>query len=158
MNIDILNIQLWVYEYIYNLNTDWVQNTRTRIRIWSLRSLKRIEHGYETIYMRNDTRSHWLESFSSTTLPESEPLPSAFCRALGKKAFAESHTRQSPALCNALVCRVQDTRYRNTLGEGGARQRAVSGHLKLTVVNLCRGPRVGTWQRHLYRVPVLGTR
>jgi hypothetical protein len=75
-----------------------------------------------------------------------EPLASAFCRALGKEAFAESRTRQSPALGNALVCRVQDTGYKNTLGkevfaesrtlgEGGARQRAVSGRLKLTVVN-----------------------
>jgi hypothetical protein len=77
-------------------------------------------------------------------------LPSAFCWALGKEAFAESRTRQSPALGNELVYRVQNTRYRNTLGEGGSRQRAVSGHLKLTAVNLCRGPRVGTWQRGFF--------
>jgi hypothetical protein len=30
-------------------------------------------------------------------------LPSAFCRALGKAAFAESRTRQSPALGNELL-------------------------------------------------------
>jgi hypothetical protein len=63
-------------------------------------------------------------------------LPSAFCRVLGKDAFAESRTRQSLALGNDLVYRVQDTRYRNTLGKDifaecrtlgkdGARQRAV---------------------------------
>jgi hypothetical protein len=110
-------------------------------------------------------------------------LPSAFCQALGKESFAESHTRQSPALGNELAYRVQDTRHRNTLskdffaerrtlGKGGARQRAVSGRLKLTAVNVCRGPRVGTQQRGffaecqpadtrqrpLYRVPFLGTR
>jgi hypothetical protein len=87
-----------------------------------------------------------------------EPLPRA---ALGKGAFAESRTRQSPALGNELVYRVQDTRYRNTLskvifdeyrtlGKGGARQRAISGRLKLTTINLCRGLRVGTRQRGLF--------
>jgi hypothetical protein len=96
-------------------------------------------------------------------------LPSAFCRVLDNDFFAESHTRQSPTLGNEVVYRVQDTRYRNTLGKdvfaecrtlgkGGARQRAVSGRLKLTAVNLCRGPVVGTRQRPLYRVPFLGTR
>jgi hypothetical protein len=81
-------------------------------------------------------------------------LPSAFCRALDKDFFAESRTRQSPTLGNEVVYRVQDTRYRNTLdkdvfaecrtlGKGGARQRAVSGRLKLTTVNLCRGSVVG---------------
>jgi hypothetical protein len=81
-------------------------------------------------------------------------LPSAFSRALGKEAFAESHTRQSPALDNELVYRVQDTRHRNTLdkdrfaewqtlGKGGARQRDVSDRLKLTVVTLCQGPALG---------------
>jgi hypothetical protein len=44
-------------------------------------------------------------------------LPSAFSRALGKSAFVESHTRQSPALGNELVYRVQDTRHRKTLGK-----------------------------------------
>jgi hypothetical protein len=57
-------------------------------------------------------------------------LPSAFCRALGKDFFAESRTRQSPALGNDVVYRVQDTRYTNTLGKGGSRQRAVSGRSK----------------------------
>jgi hypothetical protein len=76
-----------------------------------------------------------------------------FSRALDKEAFAESRTRQSPALGNELVYRVQDTRHRNTLGKdifderrtldkGGARQRAVSGRLKLTAVNLCRVPNI----------------
>jgi hypothetical protein len=113
------------------------------------------------------------------SLPESKPLPSA-------RSFAEyflSGTRQSPTLGNDPFCQVQDTRYRNTLGKdifaecrtlgkGDARQRAVSGRLKMTLVNLCRGPRVGTRQRGffaecqpadtrqrpLYRVPFLGTR
>jgi hypothetical protein len=72
------------------------------------------------------------------SLPESEPLPSA-----GR--FAEcllSGTRQSPALDNELVYRVQDTRHRNTLDKdmfaecqtldkGGARQKAVSGRQPL---------------------------
>jgi hypothetical protein len=70
-----------------------------------------------------------------------DALPSAFCRALGKDGFAESRTRQIPALGNELVYRVQDTRHRRTLGKdmfaecqtlskGGARQRAVSGRHK----------------------------
>jgi hypothetical protein len=107
-------------------------------------------------------------------------LSSAFCRVLGKDSFAESRTRQSPALGNDLVYRVQGTRYRitlgkdnftecRTLGKDGARQRAVSGRLKMTAVNLCRGSKVGTRQRGffaecqlddtrqrpLYRVPFL---
>jgi hypothetical protein len=110
-------------------------------------------------------------------------LSSAFCRALGEESFAESRTQQSPTLGNDPLCRVQDTRYKNTLGKdifaecrtlgkGGARQRAVSGRLKMTAVNLCRGPRVGTRQRGFFaecqpadtrqrplnRVPFLGTR
>jgi hypothetical protein len=79
-------------------------------------------------------------------------LPSAFYRALGKEVFAESRTRQSPALDKELVYRVRDTRHRDTLGKNvfaewqtlgkdDARQRAVSGHLKLTAVSLYRGPR-----------------
>jgi hypothetical protein len=36
-------------------------------------------------------------------LPESGPLLSAFCRALGKGGFAESRTRRSPALGNEIV-------------------------------------------------------
>jgi hypothetical protein len=42
---------------------------------------------------------------ASDALPESGPLPSAFCRALGKEAFAECRTRQSPTLGNELVYR-----------------------------------------------------
>jgi hypothetical protein len=44
-------------------------------------------------------------------------LPSAFSRALGKEAFVERHTRQSPALSNEPVYRVQDTQHKNTLGK-----------------------------------------
>jgi hypothetical protein len=83
------------------------------------------------------------------SLPEFGPLPSAFSRALSKKAFAKSLTRQTPALGNELVYRKQDTRHRNTLGKdifaerrtlgkGGARQRALSDRLKLTDVSLCQ--------------------
>jgi hypothetical protein len=70
-----------------------------------------------------------------------DALLSAFCRALVKGGFAESRTRRSPALGNELVYRVQDTRHRKTLGKdmfvecqtlgkGGARQKAVSGRPK----------------------------
>jgi hypothetical protein len=45
-------------------------------------------------------------------------LSSAFCRTLGKEAFIECRTRQSPALGNNHVCREQDSRYRYTLGKG----------------------------------------
>jgi hypothetical protein len=111
-----------------------------------------------------------------TTLPESGPLPSAtslpsaFSRALGKEAFDESRTQQSPTLGNELVYRVQDTRYRNTLGKdmfaewqtlgkGGARQRANNGRLKLTTVSLCRGTKAGTRQRGFFaECQISGTR
>jgi hypothetical protein len=57
---------------------------------------------------------------------------SAFCRALGKGCFAESHIRQNPAFGKELVYRVQHTRHRKTLdkdlfaewqtlGKGGSR-------------------------------------
>jgi hypothetical protein len=90
---------------------------------------------------------------------ECQPLcRELFSQELDKEAFAESRTRQSPALGNELVYRVQNTRHRNTLGKdmfaewqrlgkGGPRQRAVSDRLKLTAVSLCRGPKVGTRQR-----------
>jgi hypothetical protein len=81
-------------------------------------------------------------------------LPSAFYRALGKDAFAERRTRQSPTLGKDLIYRVQDTRHSQalskdcfaesqTLGKDGSRQRAVSGHLQLTAVSLCRVPNIG---------------
>jgi hypothetical protein len=44
-----------------------------------------------------------IEVDTVSSLPESGRLPSAFSRALGKAAFAESRTRQSPALGNELV-------------------------------------------------------
>jgi hypothetical protein len=73
-------------------------------------------------------------------LPESVALPSVFCRALGKEAFVEWRTLQSPALDNERVYREQDSHHRNTLdkdifvecqtlGEGGARQRTISSRL-----------------------------
>jgi hypothetical protein len=97
-------------------------------------------------------------------------LSSVFSRALGKDSFAESHTRQSPTLGNEVVYRVQDTRCRRTLGKNfyaecrtlgkeGARQRAVNDRLKLTAVNLCRGPSVVTRQRGFFvECPPAGTR
>lgn len=93
-------------------------------------------------------------------LPESRPLPSA-------SSFAEcflSGIRQSPTLGNEVIYRVWDTRYRKTLGKdlfaecqtlvkGGARQRTVSDRLKLTGVNICRGPVVYAYCPH--RLPTL---
>jgi hypothetical protein len=119
--------------------------------------------------MHLECRNSWIfEGIPLTThsLPESGPLPSAnLCRVL----FL-GHSRQSPALGNELVYRVQDTRHGNTLGkdifaewptlgEGGARQRAVSGRLKLTAVSLCQGPRAGTQQRGFFaESQISGTR
>jgi hypothetical protein len=100
----------------------------------------------------------------------SRSLPNAFYRALGKKDFAESHTRQSPTLGKELVYRVRDTRHRETLdkycfaerqtlGKDGARQRAVSGRLQLTVVSLCRGPKADTRQSRFFaECQISGTR
>jgi hypothetical protein len=72
---------------------------------------------------------------------ECQPLCRVLFSALGKAAFAESRTRQSPTLGNELVYPVQDTRYRKTLdkdafaewqtlGKEDSRQRAVSGRSK----------------------------
>jgi hypothetical protein len=103
-------------------------------------------------------RKGWMHGFIYIyTLPESEPLSSV-------RLFAEcflSSTRQSPALRKELVYWVRDTRHREalgkycftkrqTLGKDGARQRAVSGRLQLTAVNLCRGPKAGTRQSRLF--------
>jgi hypothetical protein len=38
-------------------------------------------------------------------------------RALSKEIFAESRTRQSPALGKEIVYRMQDSRHRETLGK-----------------------------------------
>jgi hypothetical protein len=95
-------------------------------------------------------------------------LPSAFYRALGKKDFAERHTRQSPALGKELIYRVQDTRHSQalgevcfaesqTLGKHGSRQMAVSGRLQLTAVSLCRGPKAGTRKSLLFAECLLWT-
>jgi hypothetical protein len=99
-----------------------------------------------------------------------EALPSAFCRALGKEAFVERRTRQSPALGKELVYRVEDTRHsealgkecfaeRQTLGKDDSRQRTVSGRLQLTAVSLCRGPKAGTRQSKFFaECQISGTR
>jgi hypothetical protein len=90
--------------------------------------------------------------------------------ALGKEDFAESRTRQSPALGKERIYWVRDTRHREalgkyyfaerqTLGKDGARQRAVSGRLQLTAVSLCRGPKVGTRQSRFFaECQIYGTR
>jgi hypothetical protein len=97
-------------------------------------------------------------------------LPSSFYRALDKEGFAESRTRQSPALGKELVYQVRDTRHRETLGKDcfaerqtlgkdGARQRAVSGRLQLMVVSLYRGPKAGTRQSIFFaECQISGTR
>jgi hypothetical protein len=99
-----------------------------------------------------------------------ESLPSAFYQTLSKEDFAESRTRQSPALGKELVYRVQDTRHsealskdsfaeRQTLGKDGSRQRSVSGHLQLTSVSLCREPPAGTRQSRFFaECHIAGTR
>jgi hypothetical protein len=108
------------YEYIY-------------IYIYSVTGMKEARH---THYRNPDL----------CRVPES--LPSAFYRALGKEDFAESRTRQRPALGKELVYRVQDTQHsvalskdsfaeHQTLGKDGSRQRFVSGCLQLTSVSLC---------------------
>jgi hypothetical protein len=86
--------------------------------------------------------------------------------ALGKDFFAESRTQQSPALGIDFVYRVQDTRYRNTLGKDkfaewqtlgkcGSRQMWVdtrqSGFFAECHI-------LGTRQRPLYRVSSVDTR
>jgi hypothetical protein len=87
-----------------------------------------------------------IHTFTLHTLPESESLPSAWRFAecflsgtLGKEAFAECRTRQSPALGNDGVCREQDSRHRSLpsakhSAKGGSRQRTVMRRLKLTTV------------------------
>jgi hypothetical protein len=76
-----------------------------------------------------------------------KPLPSA---ALGKvllsvtSSFTECRTHHRNTLSKEVFAECR------TLGEGGARQRAVSGRLELTTVNLCRGPSVGTRQRRFF--------
>jgi hypothetical protein len=100
------------------------------------------------------------------SLPESEALPSV-------RRFAEcilSDTRQSPVLGNEPLYRVQDTRHRTplgkdifaecqTLGKGGARQRAVSDRPKADGRQSL--PRAEDWhstKRLLCRVSSLDTR
>jgi hypothetical protein len=84
-------------------------------------------------------------------------LSSAFYRTLSKEDFTKHRTQQSTALGKELFYRVRDTQHRGTLDKDcfaerqtldkdSARQRSVSGRLKLTVVSLCRGPKAGTRQ------------
>jgi hypothetical protein len=101
-----------------------------------------------------------LNYYSQSTLHYRNPglcrvptsLPSVFSRAFDKAAFAESHTRQSPALGNELVYRVQDTQHRKLsaktcLQSGRHSAKAALGKessaavLKLAAVSLCRGLR-----------------
>jgi hypothetical protein len=98
----------------------------------------------------------------------SDSLPSVFCRALDKEGFTESRTRQSPALGNELIYRVQDTRHRTTLGKDmfaecqtlvkeGSRQRAVSGRPKADGHQpLSRAEAWHSAKRFLCRVPNAG--
>jgi hypothetical protein len=117
-----------------------------RIYIYSVTGMKEARH---THYRNPDL----------CRVPES--LPSAFYRALGKEDFAESRTRQRPALGKELVYRVQDTQHsvalrkdsfaeRQTLGKDGSRQRFVSGCLQLTSGSLCRGPPASTRQSRFF--------
>jgi hypothetical protein len=81
-----------------------------------------------------------------------------------------SGTRRTPALGNELVCRVQDTRHRRTLGKAmfaecqtlgkGALGKGPSAAvIKLTVVSHYRGSRVGTRQRGFFaECQILDTR
>jgi hypothetical protein len=91
-----------------------------------------------------------------------ESLLSVFYRALDKDYFAECRTRQSPALGNETVYRVQGTRHSEalgkepfaewqTLGKDDSRQRAISCRLQLTAVSLCREPKAGTRQSARFR-------
>jgi hypothetical protein len=97
-------------------------------------------------------------------------LPSAFYQALDKVDFAESRTRQSPALGKELVYRVQDTRHsealgkdcfaeRQTLGKDGSRQRAVSSRSKADGRQPLPRTEVGTRQRTFFtECQISGTR
>jgi hypothetical protein len=109
--------------------------------------------------------------------------PSNFCWALGKEAFAECRTQQSPALGNKRVYREQDSRHNNTLDKEifaecqtlGKRRHSAKGRQQPSIADgryLCRAPRVGTRQRSFFaecrpadtrqsmlcRVPFLDTR
>jgi hypothetical protein len=118
-----------------------------------------------TRYNNNNDNNHYRNPGLCRV---SAALLSAFYRALGKEDFAERRTRQSPALGNELVCRVQDTRHRRTLGKamfaecqtlvkGGARQSAVSGRHKADGRQPL--PRADTRQRCLFtECQILDTR
>jgi hypothetical protein len=97
-------------------------------------------------------------------LPESRPLPSARRFA---KCFFVGHSAKT-SLPRAALGKVPHSTTRSftecrtlgtethffaecwTLSKGGAWQIAVSGRLKLTVVNICRGPVVDTRQRGFF--------
>jgi hypothetical protein len=68
---------------------------------------------YWCVTVITESQSMCLNEDIQTSLLEFGPLPSAFYRALDKDSFAESHTRQSPALGNDLVYRVQDISVQN---------------------------------------------
>jgi hypothetical protein len=97
-------------------------------------------------------------------------LSSAFYRAFGNVDFAESRTRQSPALGKELVYRVQDTGHsealgkdcfaeRQTLDKDGSRQRAVNGRSKADGRQPLPRAEVGTRQRTFFaECQISGTR
>jgi hypothetical protein len=112
----------------------------------------------------------WISHYRNPRLCRvSDSLPSVFCRTLGKEGFAESRTRQSSALGNEPLYRVQDPRHSTALGKTclpsvkhSAKKALGKGPsaavLKLTVVTLCREPRTGTRPRRLCRVASIDTR
>jgi hypothetical protein len=83
-----------------------------------------------------------LDFYKSITFREHESIADhiSLPESVALRTFTECHTRQSPALGNERVYREQDSRYkitlskdifaeRQTLGEGGTRQRTVSSRL-----------------------------
>jgi hypothetical protein len=106
-------------------------------------------------------RERDVASSNLTTLPESESLPSAFCRALGKEGFAES-PRAALGKVRLSAQRLFTECW--TLGRGqhsaktglpsvkhstkGALGKKPSAAVpKLTAVSICRVPTVGSRQR-----------
>jgi hypothetical protein len=112
-----------------------------------------------------------IPSMLLQSLSESVALPSARCvaecfssgtrqRYLSRVLHsAKSSSRQRTLLPSAGLSVNNYTRQRylcdtfaksQTLGEGSARQRAISSHLRLTAVSFCRVPDGGTWQRRFF--------
>ena len=108
---------------------------------------------------RRDCKGHTTRIRAFTECQE-------LCRVLFVGHSAKSRTRYRITLGKDRFTECR------TLGKDGARQRVVSGRLKMTAVTLCRESKVGTRQRGffaecqlddtrqrpLYRVPFFGTR